>query len=69
MSRRAANLPIVFVEQPVVVCPRNGCDCEDFEMNSSINQGDGSRLRRMRCKACGCRFKLVVEYYRQKLAE
>jgi transcriptional regulator NrdR family protein len=57
MSRPPAELPTVFVDRPR--CP--SCDGIDLKTTKSIDQGDGSTLRRTRCRECGCKFHVVVE--------
>ncbi len=47
----------VFVEIPR--CPV--CEKTKFRSLKSIDQGDGSRKKTSICKACGCRFFIILE--------
>lgn len=48
---------IVFVERPR--CPR--CAATDAKTTRSIDNGDGSRTQRKRCRVCDLPFVVVIE--------
>ena len=49
--------PYVFVERPR--CP--ACGSVDLHPYKTVQQGDGSTLRYVRCKSCGEKAFLVIE--------
>jgi transcriptional regulator NrdR family protein len=57
MSRRAETLPMVFVER--AKCPR--CESIDLHTKKSIDQRDGSTMRRTVCRECGEKFLVIIE--------
>jgi len=40
-------------------CPR--CLAEEYEKLRTDDNGDGSHTRKVRCRACGNNFKIIVE--------
>lgn len=52
-----SDAPLVFVQKPT--CPL--CGSVDYQRIRTEDNGDGSTTKKVKCRSCDARFKIVYE--------